>query len=115
MSTIKDIARYVGVSTATVSNALNGRANVSEDMRRRIMEAAEKMNYIPNISAKLMRGHKTNNIGLFLPYLSSTFYLSLIQEIYASCLKKGYDLLVHISRDIESRDLLSNILSRILY
>lgn len=111
MSTIKDIARYVGVSTATVSNALNGRANVSEDMRRRIMEAAEKMNYIPNISAKLMRGHKTNNIGLFLPYLSSTFYLCLIQEIYVSCLKKGYDLLVHISRDIESRDLLSNILS----
>ena len=61
MSTIKDIARYVGVSTATVSNALNGRANVSEDMRRRIMEAAEQMNYIPNISAKLMRGHKTKS------------------------------------------------------
>ena len=40
MRTIKDIARYVGVSTATVSNALNGRANVSEDMRRRIIEDA---------------------------------------------------------------------------
>lgn len=111
MSTIKDIAQYVGVSVATVSNALNGHANVSDSVRQRVLDAAETLQYVPNINAKLMRGRKTNNIGLFLPYLHGTFYQNLIQEIYSACLKNGYSLLIHISRDISGRDLLSNILS----
>ena len=44
MNTIKDIARAVGVSTATVSNALNGRSNVSAEVRERVMKAAREMN-----------------------------------------------------------------------
>lgn len=111
MNTIKDIARAVGVSTATVSNALNGRSNVSAEVRERVVKAAREMNYVPNINARLMKSRKTNNIGVFLPYLQSTFYLNLIQKIYACCESAGYSMLVHISRDIDSTMLLSNILS----
>lgn len=51
MSTIKDIAQYVGVSVATVSNALNGHANISDSVRQRVLDAAETLQYVPNINA----------------------------------------------------------------
>ncbi len=111
MSTIKDIAKHVGVSVATVSNALNGRTNVSDDMRARISQAAKELNYVPNINAKLMKARDTNNIGLFLPYLRASFYISLIQEIFTHVNRAGYSLLIHVSRDIDSRLLLANMLS----
>lgn len=47
MATIKDIAKITGLSSASVSYALNGRANISEDTRKRVLEVAKKVNYSP--------------------------------------------------------------------
>jgi multiple sugar transport system substrate-binding protein len=52
MVTIKDVAKQAGVSIATVSCALSGKKNVSHQARVRIMEAIEKLNYVPNESAR---------------------------------------------------------------
>lgn len=111
MNTIKDIARQVGVSAATVSNALNGRVNVSDEMRAKILAVAEKMNYVPNINAKLMKLRNTHNIGLFIPYLGGEFYNLLTKEIFERCVDAGYALLIHVSRNIDNQVLLANILS----
>ena len=50
--TIKDIAAEVGVSAITVSKALNGKNQVSEKTRARIIETARRMDYRPNLNAK---------------------------------------------------------------
>ncbi len=47
-ATIKDVAKLAGVSTATVSNVLTGRKNVSESLRRRVNEASAELDYKPN-------------------------------------------------------------------
>lgn len=111
MVTIKDVAKRAGVSISTVSNALNGLSNVSEETREKVLESARELNYFPNINAKLMKTRKTNNIGLFLPNFNSSFYTRLVQAIYVTCENNGYALLVHISNEYPSRRLAASILS----
>lgn len=67
---IKDVAEYVGVATSTVSRVLNDRdANIhtSEDTRKRILDAAKFLNYIPNINAKRLYSRKSEVIALVIP------------------------------------------------
>ena len=47
-STLKYIAKELGVSVSTVSRALNGKTVVKEATRQRVLEAAKKYNYMPN-------------------------------------------------------------------
>jgi LacI family purine nucleotide synthesis repressor len=65
MVTIKDVAKEAGVAISTVSNVLNGVDVVSEDKKRRVMAAVEKLKYVPNMNAKLLKSSRKNTIGLF--------------------------------------------------
>lgn len=111
MITIKDVAKRAGVSISTVSNALNGLSNVSSETRERILKAASELNYFPNINAQLLKTRKTNNIGIFLPNLNSSFYTRLVQAMYATCNSNGYALLIHVSNAYSSRQLAAAVLS----
>lgn len=64
MPTIKDVAREAGVSIATVSYVLNHKTDsISEDTRRSVMEAAERIGYTPNITARNLRYSRAGLIG----------------------------------------------------
>ena len=67
MATIKDIAKAAGVAQGTVSNVLNGRGNVSSEKIRHVLTVSEKLGYIPNERAKLLRKGHTNVLGVLLP------------------------------------------------
>ena len=54
MVTIKDVAREAGVAISTVSNVFNNADIVSEETKQRVLAAVEKLNYIPNMNAKLL-------------------------------------------------------------
>lgn len=111
MVTIHEVAKRAGVSISTVSNAINGQANVSEETRRRVLRAAQELNYVPNINARLMKTRKTNNLGLFLPGVQTNYYTNLIRAMFAECSRGGYAQIVHISKDWSSRKLTAAILS----
>ncbi|HOJ12164.1 MAG TPA: LacI family DNA-binding transcriptional regulator [Clostridiales bacterium] len=64
MVTIKDVAREAGVSDTTVSLVFKGSVRVSKETKKKVFAAAEKPNYIPNISAKNLRAGNTNTICL---------------------------------------------------
>jgi LacI family transcriptional regulator len=81
MVTVKDIAASVGVSVATVSNVLNGRPNVGEVIRRKVLEAARQLGYRPNRAAQAMRTGRTRAIGLVLPDLTNPFFPELAQAV----------------------------------
>ncbi|SFS57182.1 LacI family DNA-binding transcriptional regulator [Paenibacillus sp. BC26] len=72
MATIKDIARMAGVSTTTVSRALNGYDDVSQDTKRRIHEIAEELDYSPNAVARSLVSSKTRTIGVIFSGLKYT-------------------------------------------
>lgn len=66
---IRELAASVGLSTCTVSKVLNGRNDfkIREETRRRVFEAAARLNYVPNINAQRLFLHKSHVIGLLVP------------------------------------------------
>jgi DNA-binding LacI/PurR family transcriptional regulator len=93
--TTKDIARLAGVSTATVSFALNGKPGVSDDTRKRILEIVAQTNYKPVSEKTYSNGTKIallfrNNI----PTLDQLFYTELNSIFIQSCEKLPYYFLV---------------------
>lgn len=56
---IRDVAKRSGVSIATVSNVLNERCNVSEEIRSRVLQAVKELDYVANPIARSMRNSKT--------------------------------------------------------
>ncbi len=99
MATIKDIAKLAGVAQGTVSNVLNGKANVSSEKIKQVMDAANALGYIPNKNAKLLRKGSNNLIGVILPNMRSRqyveFYLSFKQ--YAEANK--YNVLLQLTNE----------------
>lgn len=69
-ATIKDIAKLANVSHTTVSRALNNSPLIKEDTKRKIMELAEQLNYIPNFNAKSLVLQRSHTIGLFFTSIS---------------------------------------------
>lgn len=85
--TIKDIAREVGVSTALVSFVMSNKSGgrkiyrVSEETQRKVLEAAARMNYQPNVNAKALRNGETRTIGVIVSDISNKFYAKIARAI----------------------------------
>src|SRR5665213_1834046 len=63
---IRALARHLNVSIGTVSKALNGRADVNDETRRRVVEAAARLNYAPNQSGRSLRKGTTHAVAFLL-------------------------------------------------
>ena len=79
IASIRDVARAVGVSTATVSRVINGRAGVSKAVRARVIAAAEKLRYVPDSAARALITGRTNRVGILLPDVYGGFFSELIR------------------------------------
>lgn len=114
--TIKDIASHCGVSSATVSLVLSDKPNrISEVTRRKILQAAEEMNYQPNRAAVSLATKRSRIIGLIINDLRNSHIASLFMAIDQVVQKNGYSLACHILNqdDVQrqSRQLASEIFS----
>jgi DNA-binding LacI/PurR family transcriptional regulator len=95
-----DIAALAGVSQPTVSRALSGSPSVSEATRRRVLEAAEQLNYKVDKNASGLRRQQSKTLALLFfeewpeNALINPFYLSLIGPMVRRCAEHGYDLLI---------------------
>ncbi|MCI1984915.1 MAG: LacI family transcriptional regulator [Bifidobacteriaceae bacterium] len=92
--TIADVAAKAGVSTKTVSNALNQTGRMSDETRRRVESAIEVLGYHVNRSAQMLRSGSTGMIGLAVPSFAQPFfgYFSDIMSKYAH--SRGYGLTI---------------------
>ena len=94
MTTIRDIAKYSGVSVTTASYALNNTGNISEATRKRVLWAAEELNYHPNAFARNLKTQKTNTIGIFISRFGGSFYDQILEGIHSVVLDTDYELMV---------------------
>lgn len=76
--TLKDVARLAGVSVATASKALNGRANVHPETRRRVTETAERLSFTPNALAQNLLSGQTGTVGLITNDLEGRFSIPIL-------------------------------------
>ncbi|MGF7142904.1 LacI family purine nucleotide synthesis repressor [Anaerotaenia torta] len=111
MVTIKDVAKEAGVAISTVSNVLNNVDIVSDEKKQKVLEAVEKLKYVPNMNAKFLKSNKKNTIGLFLSSIQGDFYRMLIQAVHMQCKQKGYMLNIYISNENTSDEIYSMIIS----
>ncbi len=97
--TIYDIADKLNVSIATVSRALKDDPVVNKKTKKKIMEAAEEMNYRSNHVARNLRSSKTETIGVIVPRLNSNFMSSVIAGIESVVNSEGYNLIISQSSE----------------
>jgi LacI family transcriptional regulator len=78
---IIEIARRAGVSTATVSRALNNNGPVRDETRQKVLQIARELNYKPNPIARSLSRKQTDTIGVILPELVDEFFMEIIRGI----------------------------------
>lgn len=92
--TLKDIAAEAGVSMMTVSNVLNGRGSVSQEMSRRIFEIAQRLNYRPNHVARSLRARETKTLGVVVSDSSQLVLAKVIRAIEEEAAQAGYSVIL---------------------
>jgi LacI family transcriptional regulator, galactose operon repressor len=92
--TIYDVARLAGVSTATVSRALNGTGQIAPATRAAIDAAVARLGYHPNTAAQSLVTRSTQTIALLLPDITNPFYAALVSGIQDRALEAGYTMLL---------------------
>jgi LacI family transcriptional regulator len=92
--TIRDVAKRAQLSVATVSRALNGFDNVSEQARERIAAAVADLGYVPHAGARSLSLARNNAIGVVLPDLHGEFFSEIVRGMDREASRRGYLLLL---------------------
>ncbi|HEY6434035.1 MAG TPA: LacI family DNA-binding transcriptional regulator, partial [Acetobacteraceae bacterium] len=91
---LQDVARHAGVSTASVSRALNTPDLVSAELRDRISRAALELKWVPNGVAKALASLRTRIVGVMIPTLSHQNFAMLIEALQHDLGKANYTLIL---------------------
>jgi LacI family transcriptional regulator len=92
--TLADIAREAGTSASTASRALSGRGYVSEDARQRLREAAERLGYVPNASARALKQRTSRVVGVAVSDLGNQFYANLAAGVEQTLREAEYQMVL---------------------
>lgn len=94
------LAKELGISTGTVSRALNGKSDVSEATRSRVLEAAQRIGYAPNQAARALAQGQTRSVGFMIDLDPETaassdyFFMGVFDGVQSVLAEQGLDLLV---------------------
>ncbi|RWA78619.1 LacI family DNA-binding transcriptional regulator [Mesorhizobium sp.] len=94
MTTIADVARYAGVSVATVSHVMNRTRHVEPETAERVRAAIAALRYSPNSLARSLRRGETKTIGLLLPDNSNPFFAGVARQIEDAGFVAGYTVIL---------------------
>ena len=107
MLTMKDIARELGISVATVSRALNNSPRISEAQRQRIQQYARDHNFTPNVLAESLRHSRVKSmkvIGVIVPELVHYYFSTILKGIEEEAEQHGYRIMVAQSGERYERE-----------
>ncbi len=102
---MEDVAREAGVSTATVSRALNDPDLVSADTRQRVLDAIHKLDYKINRAARNLRTNQTRTIAIVIPTISEPVMNEVVEAVEDVAIQENYTLLLCSTRGDSEREL----------
>ncbi len=110
MTTVFDVAKRAGVSSATVSRVLSGKDTVSETTRTRVMEAVKAFSYRPNAMAQGLRLGRGRSVALVVGDIEQGVYATLTKHVQGELEAIGHNLILFNMQHREDRlsDLLRN-------
>ena len=97
MVSMKDIAKQCNVSVASVSKALNGYSDISEETRQLILKTASEMGYLPNSSARALKTRRSYNLGVLfvdeaMSGLTHDYFNHVLESFKRTAESRGYDI-----------------------
>lgn len=99
MTTLRELARHLGLSPATVSRALNGFPEVGEKTRARVLEASARLNYKANTSAKRLATGKSGMVGIIFRsarnLLVDPHFVDFLAGLSTGLADREIDLIIH--------------------
>lgn len=121
MVTLKDIAKMCNVSPSTVSNVLNGKSSMGEQVRERVLAAVRETGYRPNYYARSMRVNKTNTIGIIVEDLCQFSSPNVVEMVLEYLEQHGYRYILmnlrmyyKLKNNIEDEEALCEILEPVI-
>lgn len=103
VSNIREVAALAGVSTATVSRALQQPDKVRAETRNKVFEAAQKVNFVPNAHARTFRQQSNHTVILLVRDIGNPFYLEIYKGVEEAASEAGYKVLMGDARNDEMR------------
>lgn len=104
--TIRDVAKHAGVGLGTVSRVINDSPLVSEATRKRVLDAINELNYVPNPTARRLSLRKTLTIGAIAPFFTRPSITERLRGIEYTLAESEYDLIIYNVETVERRDTL---------
>jgi LacI family transcriptional regulator len=92
--TLADVAREAGTSPSTASRALSGRGYVAPDVRKRLLAVADRLGYVPNLSARTLKQRTSRVVGVVVSELGNQFYAALAAGIEQTLREANYQMLL---------------------
>ena len=115
MVTAKQVAEESGFSISTIGRALADDPRISAQTKAQIRRVADRLGYVENTPARMMRGGSSRLVGLMLPDVRNDFYAMIAESLSKCCDAEGYQLALSIAddRDTEARHLKELISARV--
>ena len=92
--TLADVARAAGTSPSTASRALSGRGYVAPEVKKRLLATADRLGYVPNLSARTLKQRTSRVVGVVVSDLSNQFYAALAAGIEQTLREANYQMLL---------------------
>jgi LacI family transcriptional regulator, galactose operon repressor len=92
--TMRQIAARARVSVGTVSHVINNTAGVREPVRKRVLEAIERLGYQPSLLARGLRRNQTTIIGVIIPDISNPFFPLVVRGVEDIAYQNSYRLML---------------------
>lgn len=112
MVSSKVVAKYAGVSQATVSRVLNNSSLVTKATKDKVMEAIQELNYRPNSIARSLINRKTRSIALLSGSLHNPFFAETTTSIVNYAKSRGYNVNVHFENLVDNESVYQDIFSQ---
>jgi len=115
--TIKDVAKEAGVSVKTVSRFINNEPYVSDDIKKKLVKAIDKLGYVVSLPAKRLSSGQSYSIGLIF-HNASWHYIQDVQKgVLETAKEHGYNTLMHpcnLACDKDSQEILNLVLQHLV-
>lgn len=100
--TLAQVAEMAGVSSITASRALNAPERVNDATRQRVLDAMDRLGYVPNLVAGSLASSRSRFIAVIVPSLANTVFIEVIKGLQSTFEAAGYQILLgNTDYDIE--------------
>lgn len=101
---IKDLAKQLNLSVATISKALKDSYEISPETKQKVIDLAKKLNYTPNPYASSLRKRSSKTIAVVFPEVADSFFSLAINGIESVAHDKGYHVLIYLTHESFARE-----------